>query len=639
MNAATADTKLVRGAIGAALFLGTLLLFVRVLGHDFVNYDDPDYVTANPRVQAGLAAESVRWAFASGEISYWHPLTWLSHMADWELFGANPRGHHAVSVVWHAVNAALAFVVLRRLTGALWASALAAAWFAWHPLRAESVAWVAERKDLLGGFFWFAALGVYAGYAARRAQGPGAGAGRRYAATLALFAGGLMSKPSVVALPAVLLIVDFWPLRRWSRATVLPLLVEKFPFVVLAAAVSAVTLVAQRNVGTLSDVLPLGARLANAAVAVARYLGDAFVPTELAVLYPHPGYWPAATVAGAVALVAAITAAAWRQRARRPWLLAGWGWFLVALLPMSGVVQVGIQAMADRYTYVPLLGVQVAVLWTLREAVATRARRQAAALVAAAGLAALAMLTWRQLGVWRNSFTLFDRALAVTENNYLAHNNRGLAHAAAGRHAESVADYRRALAINPAYPDAANNLGRVFVQEGRAAEAVPLLRTALAAKPASPEIRNNLANALADTGAVPEAIALYEAILRDVSDHADALNGLGVALAMQGRAAEAKANLEAALRHNDRSAGTHANLGNVCTMLGQLDAAAKHYRRATELEPGDAHTRALLGFTYAQLQRREDAIRELRAALALRPDHAQARAWLEAVSAGVATGK
>lgn len=650
--------------IALGLFLGTLLLFSRSWGHGFVNYDDNDYVTANPHVMSGLTPASVRWAFATGEISYWHPLTWLSHQADWTLFGADPRGHHFVATLWHALNAVLAFLALRRLTGAIWLSAIAAALFAWHPLRVESVAWVAERKDVLSGAFGLATLWAYAGYA--HARGAGKTAVGWYLASLALFAGGLMSKPMLVTLPLVLLVLDFWPLGRITRQAWPRLLGEKVPFLALSAAVSVVTVVAQRQVGTLSEVLPLGARLANAAVAVARYLGKCFAPFNLAVLYPHPGWWPTAAVVAAGCLIGAITAVAWAQRFTRPWLLAGWLWFLIALLPASGVVQVGIQSMADRYTYLPLIGVTVALLWTLRSALTAPSLRSFGWLAAALVLTGCAARTWHQQGYWRDSLTLFDHTVRVTSDNYLAYNNRGHALYAAGRVDEAIADYRRSLEINPAYADAGNNLGHALAERGQPAAAIPLYRTALAAKPGHREIMVNLANALSDLGQLDEATRLYEEVLTREPQHVNALNGLGVVLAQRGRLDEAVARFTTALQADPGNAAAHGNLGNVAAMAGRRDEAVRHYQQALALKPDsstwynlatlqrelgrtsdavasysravalnatNADAQAMLGFLLAQQGRREDAARHLRLALQARPDHAQAKAWLEAVLA------
>lgn len=672
---APVETLAWRRAVMAALFFGTVLLFARAVGNDFVNYDDPDYVTANEQVRGGLTVAGLKWAFLSGNISYWHPLTWASHMADWQLYGERPAGHHATSVVWHALTAVMAFAALRRLTGAFWTSAACAALFAWHPLRVESVAWVAERKDVLGGFFWMTALWAYAGYAEKRRQGRRGG--REYALALGAFAGGLMSKPMLVTLPCVLLLLDFWPLRRaavggeakldtgaWGK-----LVLEKVPFFVLSAVVSWITVVAQKQVGTLSTVLSLDERLANAAVAVVRYGGKFLVPVDLAVLYPHPGTWPTEKVAFAVGcLVAASALAVWQAR-RRPWLLFGWLWFLGTLVPVSGLVQVGIQSMADRYTYVPMLGAQIALLWTLREVAGTAAWRTGVS-VALVVLAACAVRTFDQIGVWRNSFTLFDQAIAVTEKNYLAHNNRGTWLFGAGRVDEAVADYRKSLATNPRYEEAANNLGHALAHQGKTAEAIEHYRAALRLKPELVEAHNNLGNALSDLGQVDEAIVHYEAALARRPDHADALNNYGVALAMKGRMPEAIARIERSLQLAPDKISAHCNLGNVYAMMGKHEEAVARYRRALALNPNDARTHnnignvlaqqgklaeavasyeqairleavnpeahANLGFALGQLGRRDDAARHLRTALQQKPDYAQAKVWLDALLAAPA---
>lgn len=647
-------------AIAAALFLGTLLLFARVTGRDFdfVNYDDPDYVTANAHVKAGLSAAGVQWALTAEVASNWHPLTWMSHMLDVTLFGLNPRGHHATSVLLHALNAALAFLALHRLTGALWTSAVCAALFAWHPLRVESVAWVSERKDVLSGVFWFLVLWAYAHYArgagrtgggpesegARRETGgaPNAGAANPvrwssitslwYVVALLGFALGLMAKPMLVTLPCVLLLLDRWPLQRFARwSDAGRLLLEKIPFFALTVLSCFRTYSVQKAGGSVAETLTLGARWENAAVAVVRYLGKFLAPFDLAVLYPHPGDWPARKVAAAVVIIAALSIVAALQWRRRPWMGVGWLWFLGTLVPVIGIVQVGLQSMADRYTYLTMLGVQVAVLWTAREFVGTPAARRTAAMAAGAVLIFCAARTWHQLGGWKDSFTLFDHAIRVTERNYVAHDNRGLFLFKAGRVEEALADYRAALAINPAYLNANNNLGHALYELGRPAEAVPFYRTALRAQPGHLEVRNNLANALSDLNQLAEAMEHYEFVLAREPNHPNALNGSGVVLAMQQKLPEAKARIARSLELNPDNAGAHNNLGNVCSMLGELDAAARHYRRALELQP-NAHTHAVLGFTLSQLGRRDDAIRELQAALRLQPNHAQARQWLDALT-------
>lgn len=688
--------------IAVALFFGTLLIFARGIRHDFVNYDDPDYVTSNAHVLAGLNADTVAWAMKSGEASNWHPLTWMSHLLDVSLFGLNPHGHHATSVVWHALNAVLAFLALRRLTGAVWTSALCAALFAWHPLRVESVAWVSERKDVLSGFFGLLVLWLYAVYAERRRAGPGRGAAMIYAGMLVAFALGLMAKPMLVTLPCVLLLLDFWPLRRVAGVVVQPavaggnvgeakaagskevepkvaesvgagtktesvgwLILEKLPFFALVVGSAWVTYLVQRGGGSVSSALTLGERVGNAVVSVVRYVGKFFFPVNLSVLYPHPGHWPAGTVVGALVLVAGVTALAVGQWRRRPWATVGWLWFAGMLVPVIGIVQVGLQAMADRYTYLPMLGVEMAVLWTVREWVTTPAARIFATWMAGAVLAICALATVRLLGVWENSGTLFTHAIESTANNYVAHDNRGLFLFKAGRVEEAMADYREALAINSSYLQVNNNLGHALSETGKPAEAVPLFRVALKAQPDHLEVHNNLANALSDIGELKEAMEHYDFVLARKPNHVNALNGSAVLMAMQGNPTAAKARLEQSLRIDPNNASAHNNLGNVCSMLEQKDEALAHYRRALELKPDDAHTLyvvgallneqgkyaeavevlrrsvavrgiqpdalAQLGLALVQTGRRDEGVKALRAALQVQPGHAQAAAWLKAV--------
>lgn len=666
-------------AIGLGLFLVTVLLFSRAIGNAFVNYDDPDYVTGNVPVQSGLGAATVSWALTAGTASNWHPLTWLSHALDVSLFGLNPRGHHATSVLLHGLNAALVFFLLVRLTGARWTSAVAAALWAWHPLRVESVAWVAERKDVLSGLFWFVALLAYATYVEqRRAARPGAA--RLYVVALVAFALGLMAKPMLVTLPCVLVLLDVWPLRRWplvpaqrgSGDAIGWMLWEKIPFFALSVASSVVTYLVQERGGSVSVALTFGERVANAFVAVVLYLANFVWPFDLAVLYPHPGTWPTRQVVACVAIIGGLTALAVWQWRRRPWLAVGWGWFLGTLVPVIGLVQVGIQSRADRYTYLPILGLQLAVLWTVRTSLVSPASRRAWGVAAAAGLALLAARTWDQTGVWRDSYTLFDHALAVTKHNYLAYDNRGFHLAQSGRYDEAMADYQRALAIKPDYLNANNNFGHALQALNRPADAVPWLRRALATNPQQLEVRNNLANALSDTGQLAEAAEHYDFVLAQQPRHVNALNGSAVLLAMQNRLPEARARLERSLEIQPNNPSALNNLGNVCAMQGERDVAIGYYRRAAVLNPAEPHpylligsllneqekyaaaadsfrralalrdvnpeAHAQLGFALARLGRRDEAMRSLQIALQQRPDFPQARAWYEAL-AGQPAGK
>ena len=686
--------------IAIALFVTTLLVFSRALSGGFVNCDDPDYVTKNARVQEGISAKTVQWAFTSTAASNWHPLTWISHALDQTLFGRNATGHHATSVVFHALNATLVFLVLSRLTGAVWTSAFCAALFAWHPLRVESVAWVAERKDVLGGFFWWLTLGAYALYI-ERSRPKSHSARPWYAVALTTFALGLLSKPVLVTLPCVLLLLDFWPLNRLQLRPAIThpepspakaarrqkrdasetsqananqppislssLLLEKVPFFLLSAGSCLITYVAQQGGGAVSEALPLNARLANALVAIPRYVGDFFWPTNLAILYPHPGFWPGLTVAGAITFILITSLVALRHYRRRPWITIGWLWFLGTLVPMSGVVQVGLQSMADRYTYLPIVGLQIALCWSVSNWAASAFAKKITAALGTAALLVFAIATWRQQSIWKNSFTLFEHAIRVTRGNYFCWNNLGTAYSDGHRYAEAIPCYRESLAIKADYDLAQANLAHALAETGALPEALDFFRSALRLKPDLPAIHCNYGNALSDAGQFDEAIAQFQFVLSRQPDDEDALNGYGLALARQGKTAEAEEKFRTALAHPGKpgSTDTRANLATLYAMTGRLDEAIReyrailavspgeaqvhnnlanalagrkalpeaveHYHRALQLEPLNPEAHYNLGIALLQLGQPEEAKSELHLALAQRPDYPQARAALRQI--------
>jgi tetratricopeptide (TPR) repeat protein len=440
----------------AALALLTLIAWLPTFANGFVNLDDGLYVTGNPWVLRGLDPEGLAWALTANVANNWHPLTLLSHMLDIQLFGLHAAGHHGTSLLLHAANVLLLFAVLRGMTGSLWRSAMVAALFAVHPTHVESVAWVAERKDVLSALFWIFALGAWTAWTRR----PSAG---RYLLVVVLMILGLASKPMVVTLPFALLLLDLWPLDRlrlgWKR-----LVLEKLPLLALSAASSLVTLRYQKTSMVPLEVLPWSFRLANAAVSYAAYLGKTLVPRRLAAFYPIPLEIPAWKVAGAAALLLAVTALSiWRAR-RSPWLLAGWLWFLGTLVPVIGLVQVGRQAMADRYLYIPSIGLFLAIVWGVAELVK---RRAVLATVSVVVILALAAGTWVQVGYWRDSVALYRHALAVTRGNYVAH--IGLAKALTARQDWDGAaeQYRAALALRPGIREARLGLEAALRAAGR----------------------------------------------------------------------------------------------------------------------------------------------------------------------------
>jgi Flp pilus assembly protein TadD len=561
-------------AAGLLLALLTVAALGGVVGNGFVDYDDDLYVSANRELARGPGLDGLRWAFTTTRGGNWHPLTWVSHLVDVRLFGLRPAGHHAVNLAIHVVNVWLLFALLHRLAGALWPAALAAALFAVHPLHVESVAWVAERKDVLSTLFALAAALAYL----RGVRRPGASAAGASAAAAALFALALLAKPMPVTLPLLLLALDWWPLGRWTPlpgvpapaaaafARLLPparLWREKAPLLALAAASSVVTLIVQERGGAMqvSAGVPLAARAANAAVAYAVYLRKALWPADLAVFYPFPwGGLPPFTVAAAAVVLAAAAVAALRSARRRPWIAVGAAWYVGTLVPVIGLVQVGEQALADRYTYLPLVGPFVAAAWWLA-AVAARGRRAtvAAAAAALAVLGVLGALSARQVRVWHDSVALFSHAVAVTRDNYVAHNNLGTTLLEHGRAAEAIPHFEEVVRTFGWSPRGHQNLGRALVAVGRPAEAVPHLLRAIEIDPADPLPRRNLGVALAAAGRQGEAIAAWrEAVRLDPRDAA-ALDLLGVALAKEGRAGEAVPLLEsaAALDPASQSIRTH----------------------------------------------------------------------------------
>ena len=620
------------GALAGAVFL----LYGQVLRHEFINFDDDTYVTENPRVLEGLTWSGVRWAFTTTAEGNWHPLTWLSHMLDVQIFGAWPGGHHGTSVALHAANAILLFLALLHMSGASGPSALVAALFAIHPLRAESVAWVAERKDVLSGSFWMATLLAYSWYARR--PGPW-----RYTAVFAAFTAGLLAKPMLVTLPGVFLLLDFWPLKRLEitrgretgSASLAGRILEKLPLILVAAASSAITIVAQRRGGTTStlDAVPLAARVANGAVSYILYLWKAVVPAGLAIFYPHPSLYGRAVpllpgiLAGAVLIAATLLVL--RGARSRPFLATGWLWYLGTLVPVIGIVQVGRQAMADRYTYIPLVGIYVAAAWALRELVVRRPRLLRPVLGAiSVVLGSLMVATWLQVAHFRDGVTLYGRALEVTADNYLAHNNLGVTLAGKGRLEEASSEYEAALRIKPDYPEAHNNLGTVLKKQGRLSEAEEHFKTAIGLRPDFEEPHANLGNVHLAQGDLARARAQYAAALRIRPDNPGALLGLGTLLVREGDLEGAARRFEEAVRLAPWQAETRKNLGIVRMMQGRLDEAVAEYRAALLSRPEDPDLHSDLGILYTRMGRMADAEAEITRALGLKPDHAAARSAL-----------
>jgi tetratricopeptide (TPR) repeat protein len=524
----------------------TFAVFSPTLRHEFVNYDDDEYVYKNPMVIRGLTRKGIVWAFTQADTANWHPLTWLSHMLDCQLYGLRPGGHHLTNVLLHTATVIALFLVLRQMTGALWRSAFVAAVFAIHPLRVESVAWVAERKDVLSGLFFVLTMGAYVRYARRRWSAA------RYGLVLLLFALGLMCKPMLVTLSLVLLLLDYWPLQRLESGKFSGLVMEKLPLFALSAAVCLVTLVAQTGVIQSAGSFSLALRFANALVTCIIYLGQMVWPAGLAVFYPYPHDglpgWEV-VLAGALLVGLSVSALGWRHR--RPWLLVGWLWYLIMLLPVVGIIQVGDQAHADRYTYLPQIGIYIALTWLAAE---WQAGRVAIAALMAAVLALLMVCAWKQTAYWQNSETLWTQALASTTDNYIAHGNLAGTLLDKGKMDDAIFHYQEALRINSNDAEAHFNLGNALRQKGR----------------------------------MTEAIAQYQEAVRIQPNYVKAQGNLGKILLQTGKADEALQHFQKALESNPNSPRTRYNLGLCFYRLGRMDEAIAQYQKALQMEPADA---------------------------------------------------
>jgi tetratricopeptide (TPR) repeat protein len=559
VHAPTAEATVSRKlsiVICVLLALATVAIYAQTATHGYVAYDDDQYLYENHWVKAGITASNLAWAFTTYFYANWHPLTWISYMLDVSLWGWNPSPQHLVNVAFHLGSTLLLFLALTRMTRRPWRSALVAAIFTVHPLRVESVAWLSERKDVLSTFFEMLTLLLYARYAAQRSL-------RRYLSVTLAFALSLLAKPMAVTFPLVLLLLDYWPLRRidWPPAptAVRRLLLEKLPLLALSAAASVLTFLAQRSFGAVVSLahLPLAARASNAAVVYAEYIGKAFWPSDLAVLYP-----PRAPDSGAMLLavifLAGVTFLAWRWIGKRPYFAVGWLWYLGMLVPVIGLVQVGIQAMADRYTYMPMVGLSIALVWTVSDLVEGRRElRLAASAAAIAALAVLSVAAFRQAAYWKTSRTLFEHTLAVTQHNHIIQNNLGVILAREGNSKEAVDLYRAALSTVPDYAEANANLAHELLHAGQFAEAESHLTVALAQNP-------NLASA-----------------------HGD----MGVLMAARGQFEEARQQFERALSIAGGNADNESNLCYALTHLGRPQEAIAHCNEALRIDPGHANAK------------------------------------------------
>jgi protein O-mannosyl-transferase len=600
--------------VSLALLVVTCAVYAPVAGFDFINFDDPEMVAANAHVRQGMTLAGLKWAFTSTEAANWFPVTRLSYMLDDQLFGLNSAASHLINVLLHALAAIALFAFLERATRARWPSAMAALLFALHPLHVESVAWISERKDVLSALFWFLAMYSYVRYIER----PGM---VRYLVVTGCFVLGLLSKPMIVTLPFVLLLLDFWPLRRPLS---LALLREKIPLFALSAIASLATYLAQRHSGAVGALaaVPLDLRSANALLSYMTYIAKIFWPSGLAVFYPYPAAIPLWQAALAAAALAAITFAAVRIWRRAPYLTVGWLWFMGTLLPVIGLVQVGGQARADRYTYVPMIGLAIALVWGCAELLRRRPRAQVA--LAAAVLLTCVPSTRAQLAYWQNSETLFRHALAVTTGNDVAEHNLGdYLLGVPGRLPEAIEHLQASLRLSPNSAKTHTELGNALSRTpGREREALAEYETAVRLAPNSPLSHDSLGTALAQAGRLQEAIVEYETAQRLAPDSPIPHDNLGNALARIGRLPEAIAEYETALRLEPGSAETHNNLGVVLSSQpGGLPVALQHFEAVVRLKPNSAEAHLNLGKALAMdPTRMPAAIAEFEVALRLHPD-------------------
>ena len=587
------------------LSLVTLGVYAQVLSHQFINFDDDNYIWANPMVIAGLTAHGFTWAFTTFHAANWHPLTWLSHMADSQLFGLRAGGHLFVNTLFHVANAALLFVFLNRTTKARWQSAIIAALFALHPLHVESVAWASERKDTLSTFFGLLCLLAYSRYVV-------APSWRRYSVVAIWLALGLMAKPMLVTWPFVLLLLDYWPFARLASRSPIsirafwPLLREKLPLLLLVIPSAWVTWIAQAQGRAVSGlaVEPLSWRLANAARSYAKYLYLTFCPRDLAVYYPtvHDTIpiwqWGLALVLlGGISLLVVLSAR------RRPYLIVGWLWFTVTLLPVIGLVRVGGQAMADRYTYIPSVGLFIALVFGFTDLVAAwRVPRVFIAAASGTVLFVLACLTTLQITRWRDSETLFGYVLSIDSENAVAQNNLGSALGAKGKPAEAVPHFAEAIRLDSRYFDALGNMGQALSEQGEAAQAVNYFERALEVKPESAKTHWQLGVSLENLRRNDEAMSQFqEAVRLAPQDPVMHLN-LGLKLAQQSKFSEAVEQYERALRLDPNNAEAHNNLGLVLFALGREGEGLQEFSTAIRLKPDLAVARD-------NLKRAQDSMR------------------------------
>lgn len=626
------------------LILATIAVYWHAKENTFVDADDPLYITENVHVRSGLTIDNAIWALTTGHAANWHPLTWLSHMVDCDLFGLNPGWHHLMSVLFHLVSTALLFLVLTKMTGQFWQSAFVAAVFALHPLHVESVAWAAQRKDVLAGLFCFITILVYTFYVEKRRK-------TDYLLVLFFFSLGLMAKPMLVTLPFLLLLLDYWPLRRYTISKenlrsgsprqehqqtphIWFLVKEKIPLLVLSTISSVITFIVQQRGGAVSSwsFLSLDSRISNALVAYIKYLGKTIWPVDLAAFYPHPltslPLWQ--PLAAGVVLIA-ISVLAIRTRRALPYLSVGWFWFVGTLVPVIGLVQVGEQSMADRYMYIPLIGLSIIMAWGTSDLLAKLVNRRTILTIAGCiVMVALMGLTHSQVSYWRDTLTLFDHAARVTTNNYVALANIGTVFQSRGKMDTAIQYYERSLTLNKSYELARFNLAVALQARGENEKAIAQYLGALQLEPRNAAAHYGLATLLSERGQIQESANHYFKALQIEPEYWQAYYGLGVTFSRAGILDSAIIHFEKALELEPNYPYAHFQLGAAFHRKGQLVDAAIHYSRAIKLKPDYGAAYVNLGAVFHQQGRIAEAIEQYQLALRLNPENVEARSNLKA---------
>jgi tetratricopeptide (TPR) repeat protein len=637
MNSTKRDSFLnVRTDFWICLFLVlvTLGIYFQVGTFEFINYDTPTYVYENRYVKDGLTANGIKWAFTTLHFSNWHPLTWLSHMLDVQLYGLEPGRHHLTSVLLHVANILLLFGILRRMTGDVWRCSIVAVLFALHPLHVQSVAWVAERKDVLSTLFGLLTLVFYLRYVTYRGIG-------RYLLMLLFFILGLMAKPMIVTLPFVMILLDYWPLQRYpfqivnkvnnadrSSDTIFFLITEKIPLIVLSAGSSLVTLIAQKVGGAVGSIetFPFNLRMANALTAYMSYILKLFWPVNLAAIYPYNWELPAWQVWAACFFITGISWISIKWYQSRPWFLVGWLWYLGTLVPVIGLVQVGTQAMADRYTYIPLIGIYIIIAWGLFDLLARwRYRKVALVTIAVALISVLMVVSWKQIGYWKNTVTLLKRAVELTGANYKAYNNIGQGLLMTGKTGEAIKHFKMALEINPRSAIAHFNLGLAFSEQGRLNEAFESCAEAVRIKPNFAEAHYCQGKAQLRLGKPDQAVLNYQQAIKIDSTHVEVYNNLGNALFRLGKHDKAIASYKQAITIDPTYAQAYKSLGEFWYHTDQAEKALPNFMQAIKINPQFAEAYNGAGAALIRMGEAQKATAFFREAVKIDPDYVAAQ--------------